>query len=299
MSFATGLKTIVVAVDLNGRSGGAMEYARKLAVAYGARLVLVYSADPLEFAFIEGLPGSVVRTLSRETRDELDHMAAGLIREGIHSHSEVRQGLVADMMVASARQHNADLIVIGTEGRAGAGPLLVGSLAEEIVRRAVCPVMAVASDWNAGSSRPVPGGPVLLALQKDEAALAAVEAARSLAHVFERKLLVLHARSGLEASALLNPCVTTLKDFGLDGLQALKARCIVKDGNPADVVEQAIRQHHPSVLVVGVKRVSEKAGPHGTAFTLLARSRVPVLCVPPAAGNCEENVEQMSTTDVH
>jgi hypothetical protein len=37
------------------------------------------------------------------------------------------------------------------------------------------------------------------------------------------------------------------------------------------------------LLVVGVKRASETPGPHGTAFTLLARSRVPVLCVPPAA----------------
>jgi hypothetical protein len=37
------------------------------------------------------------------------------------------------------------------------------------------------------------------------------------------------------------------------------------------------------VLVIGVKRTSETPGPHGTAFTLLARSRVPVLCVPPAA----------------
>jgi hypothetical protein len=37
------------------------------------------------------------------------------------------------------------------------------------------------------------------------------------------------------------------------------------------------------VLVIGVKRTSETSGPHGTAFTILARSRVPVLCVPPIA----------------
>jgi hypothetical protein len=58
---------------------------------------------------------------------------------------------------------------------------------------------------------------------------------------------------------------------------------VVKDGNPADVVVEAIRQYQPSILVAGVKRSSETTGPHGTAFALLARSRVPVLCVPPEA----------------
>jgi ABC-type hemin transport system substrate-binding protein len=58
-------------------------------------------------------------------------------------------------------------------------------------------------------------------------------------------------------------------------------RFAVKDGNPADVMAEAIVQHHPSILVAGVKRSSDTPGPHGTAFALLARSRVPVLCVPP------------------
>jgi len=58
-------------------------------------------------------------------------------------------------------------------------------------------------------------------------------------------------------------------------------RFVVKDGNPADAIVEAIAQYHPSILVAGVKRASETPGPHGTAFALLARSRVPVLCIPP------------------
>jgi nucleotide-binding universal stress UspA family protein len=56
---------------------------------------------------------------------------------------------------------------------------------------------------------------------------------------------------------------------------------MVKDGNPADAIVEAIAQNHPCILVAGVKRASGTPGPHGTAFALLARSRVPVLCVPP------------------
>jgi len=56
---------------------------------------------------------------------------------------------------------------------------------------------------------------------------------------------------------------------------------MIKDGNPADAIVNAIEQYHPCILVAGVKRASLTPGPHGTAFALLAQSRVPVLCVPP------------------
>jgi hypothetical protein len=58
-------------------------------------------------------------------------------------------------------------------------------------------------------------------------------------------------------------------------------RCLVKDGNPAVAVAEAIAENHPCILVAGVKRASGTPGPHGTAFALLSASRVPVLCVPP------------------
>ena len=99
----------------------------------------------------------------------LDQMAADLVREGIHSHSEIRQGEVAQMLVDVARQYEAGLIVIGTEGRQGAGPVVVGAVAEQLVRLAPCAVLAVAADYNAGAYRPVPGGPVMLAMERNEA----------------------------------------------------------------------------------------------------------------------------------
>ncbi|MGB7984606.1 MAG: universal stress protein, partial [Terracidiphilus sp.] len=107
-----------------------------------------------------------------------------------------------------------------------------------------------------------------------------VSTAASLARVFERPLLLVHAQTEGEANQP-NPCAITLEEFGLESSEAFPVRCIVKQGAPADVVELAIGEHHPCILVAGVKRDSETPGPHGTAFALLARSRVPVLCVPP------------------
>ncbi len=282
MSFHDGLKTIVVAMDPKDEQEAALEYARKLAAAYGARIVLAHALDPLEYATVDGVPGRVLRKMNEDARNALDKIACNLLKEAIPSHSEIRQGSVAQMLVAVARQHRAGLIVIGTQGMDGVGPLLVGSIAEELVRLAPCPVLAVAADWNAGPFRPVPGGPVLLAMEKNEAAHEAVATAYSLAETFDRPLVVLHARTAAEASAFLNPCATTREEFGIDPGGKVSVRCIVKDGAPADAIAAAIAQFHPGILVIGVKRMSETPGPHGTAFALLAGSRVPVLCVPPA-----------------
>ena len=283
MSFADGLKTIVVATDLHGQSEAALEYARKLATNYGARIVLAHGLDPLEYADVDGVPGRVRTGLPEAAREVLDKLAGDLLREGIHSHSEIRQGTVAQMLVDVARQYQAGLIVVGTKGLQGAGPVVVGAIAEHLVRLAPCPVMAVAADWNAGEFRPTPGGPVMLAMERNEATSAAVATAYSLATVFKRPLLVIHARSAAEASAFLNPCATTLEEFGIKTSDEAPVRCMVKDGSPADAMADAIEQYHPCILVAGVKRTSDTPGPHGTAFALLSRSRVPVLCVPPEA----------------
>jgi nucleotide-binding universal stress UspA family protein len=282
VGFENGLKTIVVATDLEGQAEAALEYARKLATYYGARIVLAHGLDPMEYAAVDAVPGTVLSHMTKAARSVLDELAGELLREGIHSHSEVRQGAVAEMLVDVARQYDAGLIVIGTKGMEGAGPVIVGAIAERLVRLAPCPVLAVAADWNAGPHRPTPGGPVLLAVERDDAASAAAATAASLAKTFDRPLLALHVRTAAEKAAGLNPC-TVMEDQGIRFEGKVQVRCLVKDGDPADAVAEAIAENHPCILVAGVKRASGTPGPHGTAFALLSASRVPVLCVPPVA----------------
>lgn len=287
MSFKNGLKTIVVATDLEGQAEAALEYARKLAVNYGARIVLAHGLDPMEYAAVEALPENVANHLTEAARKVLDKLAGDLMREGIHSHSEVRQGTVAEMLVDVARQYEAGLIVIGTKGMEGAGPVVVGAIAEQLVRIAPCPVLAVAADWNAGANRPTPGGPVLLAMERNDAAAAAAAAASSLAVTFRRPLIVLHVRSAAEKAANLNPS-TLIENQGIRFEGTMQVRSLVEDGDPADAVAEVISEYHPSILVAGVKRTSGTPGPHGTVFQLLSASRVPVLCVPPEIARAEK-----------
>ena len=243
--------------------------------------MLAHGIDPIEYAAVDRVPGDVRQELTAKAQAVLDALANDLIREGIHSHSELVQGTVVQMLVDLARQYQAGLIVIGTKGTEGAGPVVVGAIAEQLVRLAPCAVMAVAADWNAGEFRPTPGGPVLLAMERNEAATEAVATAYSLAQTFERPLLVLRAAETIGTE--VDPCGAGLEEFGIHSTEKVPVRCMVKEGAPADAVAEAIAENHPCILVAGVKRTSETPGPHGTAFTLLARSRVPVMCVPPLA----------------
>jgi nucleotide-binding universal stress UspA family protein len=299
MGFENGLTTIVVATDLAGQADAALEYARKLATHYGARIVLAHGLDPMEYAAVDAVPGSVLDHMTEAARKVLDRLADELLREGIHSHSEVRQGAVAEMLVEVAGQYKAGLIVIGTKGMEGAGPVVVGAIAERLVRVAPCPVLAVAADWNAGPHRPSPGGPVLLAVERDDAAPAAAATAASLAKVFDRPLLALHVRTAAEQAARLNPC-TVMEDQGIRFEGEAEIWCLVKDGDPAEAVAEAIAENHPCILVAGVKRASATPGPHGTVFALLSASRVPVLCVPPhpAGTGTESEVDSEVAAEV-
>jgi nucleotide-binding universal stress UspA family protein len=291
MNFARGLKTIVVATDLSGQSEAALEVARKLATAYGAQIVLAHGIDPLGDAEVDTVPGPVLTRLTEEARAVLDKLSGDLLREGIQSHSEIRQGAVARMLLDVVRQYEAGLIVIGTKGMDGAGPVIVSAFAEQLVRQAPCPVLAVAADWNSGAFRSTVGGPVLLAMERNEAAAAAAASACSLAQTFQRSLLMLHARRAAEVAAFLNPCGTTLEEFGIHASGQFPVRSMIKDGNPANAIAETIAQYHPGILVVGVKRASDAPGPHGTTFALLASSRVPVLCVPPESASIAHKPE--------
>jgi nucleotide-binding universal stress UspA family protein len=138
---------------------------------------------------------------------------------------------------------------------------------------------------------------VLLAMEHNEAAAAAAATAYSLAKVFQRPLLVLHARSAAEAAASPNPCATNLEEFGIRSSEKLPVRCIAKDGNPAEAIVEGIAENHPCILVAGVKRTSGTPGPHGTAFALLARSRVPVLCIPPESLSADRKPESCTCAE--
>ena len=144
---------ILVPVDGSATSDRGLDEAIRLAKLTGARLRLVHVVDGLVLSTgLELASCDVVGILTEAGAEILSAAKAKVEAAGIGVDtflSETLHERICDVVVAQARQWNADLIVIGTHGRRGVGRLLIGSDAEQIVRTAPVPVLVVRPDADA------------------------------------------------------------------------------------------------------------------------------------------------------
>jgi nucleotide-binding universal stress UspA family protein len=140
---------ILVPTDFSGPSDAALEYARALAARFHASLQLLhvvespFVASPLgNEAFIADLP-AVQTALFDDAKARLAHRAAAARPGGPPITTEIVTGTTAMAILEVARDRHVDLIVMGTHGREGMAHLLMGSVAEKVVRSAPCPVLTV------------------------------------------------------------------------------------------------------------------------------------------------------------
>lgn len=148
------IKTILVPTDFSRLSDAALDYAATLAGQNDALLLIVHVEEPPisygEGHFYYGLPNP--------DRDAL----RGMLNKVRPNNAAVRyqhhslQGNPADEIIAFSKQEHADLIVLSSHGRTGLRRLLMGSVAEEVMRSAECPVLVVKP--HAAVALPTAGG---------------------------------------------------------------------------------------------------------------------------------------------
>jgi universal stress protein A len=142
------IERILVATDFSPASDDALDYARMLATQFHASLNLVHVfEDPFASGAFVG-DGTVMLPL--DIREELLGSATARLAERHAAHAEALPGSSTDLLngpsartiVQHAADTQADLIVMGTHGRTGVPHLLMGSVAERVVRTAGCPVLS-------------------------------------------------------------------------------------------------------------------------------------------------------------
>ena len=109
--------TILVATDLSEAGSTALRYAQAIALMHKSVLVVVHVIDPVSYAFPEGVPNSA--TADQAARDELKGIEEETRRQGIPIHSVVETGVVYERILQAVRDHNADLLVVGTRAKIG------------------------------------------------------------------------------------------------------------------------------------------------------------------------------------
>lgn len=136
------VRSILVPVDFSKPSIEALPHALALARKYDAQLTLLHV---LESSHADMLidTSEAQRAARLDAHERLAKLADATKKTWPRTGRELRTGHPVDTITALARRTNADLIVLGTRGRAGFKGMLIGSVAERVVRYAPCPVLVV------------------------------------------------------------------------------------------------------------------------------------------------------------
>lgn len=153
-------KKLLIPHDLSPGAARALRTAVELAKVHGAELVLVHVSelpanlkpDTLVVPPDEAGPVRVDEYTTRGARRQLESVAEPLRREGLTVRSLAVTGEVVGQILALASEVGADALVVGTHGRRGLPYLLLGSVAEKVIRAASVPVVCVRT--NAPEAQP-------------------------------------------------------------------------------------------------------------------------------------------------
>jgi|SRR5579884_3144854 nucleotide-binding universal stress UspA family protein len=134
------IQTILHPTDYSEHSAYAFRIACSLARDYQAKLVLLHVA--LRSVTIEGEAAIAPRSEEyfQAEREKLEGIS---VPTEIRVERQVVEGAPAEEILSAAQTMKADLIVMGTHGRTGLSRLLMGSVAEQVLRKAPCPVLTV------------------------------------------------------------------------------------------------------------------------------------------------------------
>lgn len=136
---------IVVATDFSVSAERAVEMAVDLAQQYDAALTLVHVTEIPVFAYggTAMATGDLITPIREAAEQATATALAALQKSFPAAKAEVRLGIAAEEILAAADAAHADLIVVGTHGRRGVSHLLLGSVAEKVVRMSPVPVLTM------------------------------------------------------------------------------------------------------------------------------------------------------------
>jgi nucleotide-binding universal stress UspA family protein len=137
------LKRILVPCDFSDTSVAAVRYAIALARNFGARLHVLHVGDRAQSQFESEFPIGLEGAVGDAVRERLLRIVTPQEKVELNPEFAVRPGTPAAEIVRYAQDANIDLIVMGTHGRGLVGHMVMGSVAEKVVRTASCPVLTV------------------------------------------------------------------------------------------------------------------------------------------------------------
>jgi len=279
------LKNILFTTDFSPSSLAALPHAAAIARRYGSKVYLGHAVQPHPYPLVSA---EAIAYLDQLTRGAEKHLAglsnSELLREIVHQ-PLLRHGEVTEVLRGLIKDYQIDLVVTGTHGRRGVRRFFLGSVAEEIFRTSLCPVLTVGPHVSSQVPHELALRHVLFATDLSEGSLSAMPHALSFALEYGARLTILHvvpqaAERGqdLTAKAL---AVEVEKRVPADAKPWCEPKCVVQAGAPAHTILEVAKLQPADLIVFGVRPASALTTHRmGTvAYRVVTEAECPVLAV--------------------
>ncbi len=299
--------TILFATEIPSNEK-AFSYALAHAVGFGADLVLFHAYDSMVIAASEtsGIRYYDYAAAARAEIHHLEPLAERARAAGVRCEVVVRPGLAADQILAVSQERQIDRIVMGTHSPGPVGKLLVGSVAEAVLRTSAVPVYIVGPNVVDGSFHNFETRAILCAVSLLDTSLVVAKMAAQLAVQHNARLILQHVIRPQERSEVLaGRSIDQIEGdlislIPVDLQQKLDIQAIVVPGDPTEELLFQGKTQHADLIVLGAHGASAFAAitRHGVVYKVLAHSLCPVLTLSPTVlTQCGATGERVSAIE--
>jgi nucleotide-binding universal stress UspA family protein len=288
----------------------AFSFALAQASEFGAELIIFHSYDTLVVAASEtsGIRYYDYAAAARTEIQQLEPLAKRVRDAGVRCEVVVRPGLAADQVLAFLREREIDRIVMGTHSPGPIGKLLVGSVAEAVLRTAKVPVYIVGPDVVDGAYRNFATQTILCAVSLQEASYVVAGFAAELAAQHHARLILQHVirpqeRQEVLAGRSIDQLEADLLALVPPGLQGkITVQTIVVPGDPTEELLYQGKAQQADLIVLGAQGASAFAAVtrHGVVYKVLAHSHCPVITLSPRVlAECGSKAEKPRPSEAY
>ena len=283
------ISKILVTTDFSPVSDHALDFAIALARRYDARIYLTHIITPDPFQFAEPQLAQATYEKVRQAAEEgvTDILISGKLR-GIPHEVLLEEGNVWPTLENLIRKNEIDLVITGTHGRGKVQKILIGSVAEEIFRKADCAVLTVGPQVQNGQKAEVELNHILFATDFGPGAQKAAAYAFSLAQEHNATLTLLHVIES--AAAYTEESVARQREINVMRMKKLmpegsenwcKSEFRATFGAAVEEILIAAKECKADLIVMGAKARNSLAGhaPMTIAYNVVSKAICPVLTV--------------------
>ena len=286
------IKNVLVPVDFSPPSRLAVNYGICLARTFRARLTLMHVVESPKA--LRDSAGNGSAQVEKQYREQAERMLAALLgpedQDDLDFSIVLKSGGIEAEIIAAASEQGADMLVMGTHGRGLFGRLLIGSVTQNLLRKAAIPILTICH-----VTRPLALERILFAAGLSETSKHGLDFAINLARQTHSKLVFLHAteRATLAYGGNEMVCSVTQEDAEearakLAALaaestgQGVQAETILVEGDAAQEIIKGAEDANAGLILITVqfRGLVERTLLGTTAERLIREARVPVLSIP-------------------